>query len=333
MQTYEGNTIDASNSDKLKARLDRNCKKILASRYITAYILKSVVPEYRDCDINKVMKLIGKREISKTTVDMDIPPIVQNESAEDNSINEGQRFYDIKFTARTPQDQTIALIINIEIQNEIKKYHLIKRAEYYCARLISAQYNSVFTGSDFDKIQKVYSIWICTSPDAKHRNTISLYKMNRENLIGNYTDSEEDKRYYDLMNIIMVYLGDSQTKECGGIIRMLYSLLVANLSPYEKKKIAHEEFGVPIVQEFDKEVDDMCDISTLYISQGVAQGIAQGIAQGMAQGMAQGVAKGALEEKIKTIIKLFKKGMPVADIADTVELTISETEKIIKENL
>ena len=57
--------------------------------------------------------------------------------------------------------------------------------------------------------------------------------MNRENLIGNYTDTEEDKRYYDLMNIIMVYLGDSQTKECGGIIRMLYSLLVANLSPYE----------------------------------------------------------------------------------------------------
>ena len=105
---------------------------------------------------------------------------------------------------------------------------------------------------------------------------------------------------------------------------MLYSLLVANLSPYEKKKIAHEEFGVPIVQEFDKEVDDMCDISTLYISQGLAQGIAQG--------MAQGVAKGALEEKIKTIIKLFKKGMPVEDIADTVELTISETEKIIKEN-
>ena len=44
MQTYEGNVIDASNSDKLKARLDRNCKKILASRYITAYILKSVVP-------------------------------------------------------------------------------------------------------------------------------------------------------------------------------------------------------------------------------------------------------------------------------------------------
>ena len=76
----------------------------------------------------------------------------------------------------------------------------------------------------------------------------------------------------------------------------------------------------------------MCDISTLYISQGVAQGIAQGMAQGIAQGIAQGVAKGALEEKIKMILKLFKKGMSVADIADTAELTISETEKIIKEN-
>ena len=72
----------------------------------------------------------------------------------------------------------------------------------------------------------------------------------------------------------------------------------------------------------------MCDISTLYISQGIAQGIAQGVAQGIAQGKTQG----ALEEKIKMILKLFKKGMSVADIADTAELTISETEKIIKEN-
>lgn len=33
------------------------------------------------------------------------------------SVMEGKRIYDIKFTARTPQNRQIALIINLEIQN------------------------------------------------------------------------------------------------------------------------------------------------------------------------------------------------------------------------
>ena len=54
------------------------------------------------------------------------------------SVMEGKRIYDIKFTARTPQNRQIALIINLEIQNNFNAgYPLIKRAEYYCARLIS----------------------------------------------------------------------------------------------------------------------------------------------------------------------------------------------------
>lgn len=307
MQTYEADTIDMTNSDELKARLDRCCKRLISSKYIVSYILRSVVPEYKDTDVETIMGLLGKIDISQTTVDMDIPPIIENEATEDNSINEGKRFYDIKFTARTPQDQTIALIINIEIQNEVKKYHLIKRAEYYCSRLISAQYNTVFTGSDFDKIQKVYSIWICTSPDEKHKNTISLYKMNREDLVGNYSDTEEDIRNYDLMNIIMVYLGDSKTKECGGVIRMLYSLLVAKLPSSEKKRIAHEEFGIPMVKNIDREVDDMCDMSSLYYSQGVRK------------------------TKNEIVHNLYKQNVPIDVIAKGTDLTVPEVERIIKE--
>lgn len=49
-------------------------------------------------------------------------------------------------------------------------YPLIKSALYYCARLISSQLNTVFTGSHYEKIQKVYSIWICTSYRTKMQN-------------------------------------------------------------------------------------------------------------------------------------------------------------------
>ena len=68
----------------------------------------------------------------------------------------------------------------------------------------------------------------------------------------------------------------------------------------------------------------MCNISSLYLNRGIDIGITKGITKGRAEG--------AFEVTVKMIIKLFKKGMSVADIADAVELSVSETEKIIKEN-
>ena len=49
-------------------------------------------------------------------------------------VMECKKIYDIKFTARTPQNKRIAVIINLEIQNNFNAgYPLIKRAEYYRA--------------------------------------------------------------------------------------------------------------------------------------------------------------------------------------------------------
>ena len=60
------------------------------------------------------------------------------------------------------------LIINVEAQKRLnpkKKtgdtYPLLKRAVYYASRLISSQKGTEFTNSDYDKIKKVYTIWIC----------------------------------------------------------------------------------------------------------------------------------------------------------------------------
>lgn len=329
MQTYEADAIDISNSFENTPDLDSCCKRIMSSKLIIAKLLQAVVPEYADSKVNEIVKLLGNVDIDGEFVDADTAPVIKSEANEDSSIMEGKRIYDIKFTALTPQNRKIALIINLEIQNNFNAgYALIRRAEYYCARLISAQYNTVFTGSDFDKIEKVYSIWICTSPDEAHKNTISLYKMNRYGLAGTYTDTPKDILDYDLMNVIMICLGDSHTMECRGIIRMLHSLLVAEIPAAEKKRIIHDEYDIPITKEFDKEVDDMCNISSLYLNRGIDIGINKGIDIGINKGKAEG----AFEVTVKMIIKLFKKGMSVADIADAVELSVSETEKIINEN-
>ena len=74
--------------------------------------------------------------------------------------------YDIRFTALAPATgEPIRLIINLEAQNEFHPgYPLIKRALYYVSRLISAQHGTEFTHGHYEKIKKVYSIWICSQP-------------------------------------------------------------------------------------------------------------------------------------------------------------------------
>lgn len=39
-----------------------------------------------------------------------------------------------------------------------------KRAVYYCGRMLSAQYGTVFTNSHDEKVKRVISLWVCLNP-------------------------------------------------------------------------------------------------------------------------------------------------------------------------
>ncbi|WP_298461563.1 PD-(D/E)XK nuclease family transposase [uncultured Mitsuokella sp.] len=114
------------------------------------------------------------------------PLRIRNEQTEDKTQHEGTVFYDIRFTALAPRsDKPIELIINIEAQNDFHPgYPLLKRAIYYCSRMISSQYGTIFTKSHYEKIQKVYSIWICTEPTKEWAYSITRYRMMEEHLEG-----------------------------------------------------------------------------------------------------------------------------------------------------
>ena len=75
-------------------------------------------------------------------------------------------YFDIRFKALLPgSNEPVQLIVNLEIQvDDTPGYPLVTRGFYYCARMISEQYGTVFTGEDCGKLQKVYSIWICPDP-------------------------------------------------------------------------------------------------------------------------------------------------------------------------
>ena len=148
-------------------------------------------------------------------------------------------------------------------------------------------------------------------------------------MLGKVKETKEQKEKYRIQNTIIVHLGDSDTKDCDGIIRMLYTLLVSDQTAQEKKDIIHNEYGIPISRELDEEVDYMCNISSMYID----RGIQKGIDIGMKQGLAKGIEQGALNENISTIMELLKMGLSVENIAKATHITTDEANKIISDNI
>ena len=163
--------------------------------------------------------------------------------------------------------------------------------------MISAQYGTVFTKSQYQKINKVYSICICpysNSTPKKKINTINKYFIKEKYLVG---DTKEKKRNYDLMTLIMIYLGDVERHPTdNALLKLLNTIFSKELPPNTKIQILEDDFSIPSKIELKGEIDEMCNFSDIIfedaINEGLALGKSQGIAQGMAQGMAQGIAQG-----------------------------------------
>ncbi|MBP3854139.1 MAG: hypothetical protein IK990_00820 [Ruminiclostridium sp.] len=265
--TMMADNIDAAD---IKARYDEHCKKLLSYKSIIAYILTSVTEEFRGMDRREAEKYIGERTISTEAVDPDTPDRIVGDSTENSFTGEGKRFFDIKFRAVAPDGSggAIELIINIEAQNVTGNIQaVLKRGFYYCGRLISAQYGTEFKDSEYDKLKKVYSIWICLDAKEERENTIVQYGIKPEVLAGSYPDIHAEKAGYDMLSLIMINLG-STSKDMDGIIGLLGTLLLNN-DVNGKKNRLDNDFGIPMIEEFDKEVFDMCNLSSYVESKAV----------------------------------------------------------------
>ena len=253
---------------------------------------------------------------------------VQGMGNEDISQNEGTVYYDVRFNAIAPSTEeleNIRLIINAEAQNRFKlKYPLTKRAVYYGSRLISAQHGTVFTKSDYQKLRKVYSIWICVNPAKKFRNTITRYSLKPETIIGNAVEAPEN---YDLINIVMVCLGKMEEWNDNNLIKFLGVLFQNELSAREKKDILERDFNIPMTETFESEVDDMCNLS-----QGIAEEAMQkGLERGRQEGIEQGIEQGLQQGRIHALIELVNDGvLTIEKAAEKARMPVEEFRNAMK---
>ena len=300
----------------VNASYDSACKRLLANKVILAWIMKSCLEEYANCSIQEIMEqyIEGEPDIGQVPVNMDekvLSEQIETASVEDNSVYEGTVSYDIRFYANTPgTGERNRLIINIEAQNDFYPgYPIVKRGIYYCSRMISSQYGVAFTESHYDRIKKVYSIWICMNPPKYRRNSINRYFIKEEKLIG---DVSERKENYDLITTVMICLGESNDKNSLGVLRLLEVLLSSERGVEEKKEILQKDFSIEMTKTIEREVSIMCNLSKGVEEKGVEKGILFSIrnlmeTMGWSAEQAMGGLKIPEEEREKYMNKL-KKG-------------------------
>ena len=187
---------------------------------------------------------------------------------------------------------------------------MTKRAIYYCSRMISAQHGPIFKKSEYGKIRKVYSIWVCTKPSDEFQNTLTRYSIRPEQLIGNATEKSEN---YDLMSVVTICLGKPDTENYTGILKFLDVLLSSSRAATEKKKILEEEFGVAMSEELEREVLEVCNLS-----QGVR---AEGREEGRQEGRIEGIGIG----EIRMLVQLVREGdLPLERAAAKAKMTVEQ---------
>ncbi|MBP3723726.1 MAG: hypothetical protein J6I62_10820, partial [Selenomonadaceae bacterium] len=109
----------------------------------------------------------------------------------------------------------------------------------------------------FDDIKKVISIWICMgSPNVKDSG-IAEYNFNEQTTIDSI---KQDKSNYDLMQIVMVYIGKDPALIEDELLKLLHLVFRAKLNAAEKKDRLKTDYGIEMDNEALKEVNVMCNL-------------------------------------------------------------------------
>ncbi len=245
------------------ASYDAYCRNLLVNKQILARILKTCVKEFHDCPIKDIEEkyIKGTPRVHEVAAHRDeTAEFIDGMGREDVGMKEKPITYDIFFRVLSPKDdEMLEMIINVESQKDFYPgYPLIKRGIYYCSRMISSQYGTEMPDTCYEKLKKVYSIWICSNPPKYRKNTITAYSMKEQNLVGSVAEKEEN---YDMLTVLTVCLGGFGDENYEGILRMLDVLLSDRILPEEKKKILKDEFDIAMTKTMEREAMEMCNLS------------------------------------------------------------------------
>ncbi|MDE6388015.1 MAG: Rpn family recombination-promoting nuclease/putative transposase [Lachnospiraceae bacterium] len=272
------------------AGLNAECRAVLHSREVLAVILQETVEEYKGYSVGEIMDFIEtdsiteSREVSagrtNTQIRSDNPEFVQ--------LNEKTSKFDVVFRAKNPRLSAGKVIVNLHINLEPQKtyrpgYPVEKRGMYYLARGLSSQLSLVTNTTDYNQLEKCYSIWICRDDiPSDERYSISFYKMVNTKNIGQYVSDEsiEENQNCDLLELVIIRLGDAvyhgkEEDEGFGLLRFLNAIMYPHQHNFMETISEYIDYSDN--EELWKRAEHMEGLGESILEEGFEQGIEQGI--------------------------------------------------------
>ena len=317
VRTNLSRTLSAIEQDK--ATSDDYVKCILADPQIAAYIVQAVVEEFKDMEIDEIIPCMGE-----PTVTLKFPERlgvkVQNTGNESVDEEDGKIIYDIKFPVYY-KGKKKEFIINIEAQKSSKKsklgYKLENRITYYMGRMISEQKGTEFSGSSYDDIKSIYSIWICMDTK-KTDDSIIEFGMKSNLIYGKIKKIPKISKINGALINIRTRTAKNRELSKNRLIAMLEELF-SKSEFLEKKKILEEDYGLKMSVELEGRMNEMCNVSDYW--EEVA------LQTGREEGRKEGREEGRKKQAMETALKLKKKGHSLEDIAECVDFDVETVRK------
>lgn len=272
------------------AGLNAECRTVLHSKEVLAVIRQETVEEYKGYSVGEIMDFIEtdsiteSREVSvgrtNTPIRSDNPEFIQ--------LNEKTSKFDVVFRAKNPRLSSGKVIVNLHINLEPQKtyrpgYPIEKRGMYYLARGLSLQLSLVTNTTDYNQLEKCYSIWICRDDiPSDQRYSISFYKMVNTKNIGHYVQDEsiEDNQNYDLLELVIIRLGDAvyhgkEEDEGFNLLRFLNAIMYPHQHNFMETISEYIDYSDN--EELWKGAERMEGLGESILEEGFEQGIEQGI--------------------------------------------------------
>jgi hypothetical protein len=308
------------------AQYDEYAEKLIGHKIILSHILSKVVNEFKGMNPDDIVNYIeGAPMISVAPVEPGLTNANETDgknekgqrivglNTENSEQNEGLARFDIIFYVRM-RDGLAQIIVNVECQkDDPTAYKILNRAIFYVSRMISSQKERDFTNQNYDDIKQVYSIWICMNEE---ENSLCHIHLSKDNILG----SRSWKGNLDLLNIVMIGV-TNELPEKGGeyeLHRLLAALFSDTIKTGDKLEIMKKEYGIPITEKIEEEVNYMCNLG---------QGIYE---RGEESGKARGVKIGENRGKIK--VYAYEMNLSAEEIAAKLGMKKEDVEKIIDEN-
>ncbi len=316
------------------AQYDDAVREILSDKNILAWILCCTTKEFRGMPAEEVKACIeGEPEVSEVPIEPGrTNEAIIGDNTEDKIMHEGIVRFDIRFSAVTPHKKRIKIIVNVEAQKEFYPgYDLVTRGVYYGARLISSQKNREFTGSHYDDIKKVYSIWICLNAPKYAQNTVTEYKIQQDKLYGDY----RGRARYDLMSVVMICLGEPE-ENVGSedtyqkLLRLLSVLASHRMEPEEKLQVLEQEYHIATTSKLEEGVNIMCNWSEGIIER-ITKEVTEQVTEEITERVTEEVTERVTEEITGKVTKATKKA-DVKIIMDAFKISLEEACRILQVN-